>query len=111
MGDKLGTITLTGKSGAEYKFNVYPRDTKFKTLGAVYYVSKRYKKKDGSYSHKDVYIGQTEDLSQRFTSHNEEDCFNKHNANCISVHTDDNEKSRLKKEEDLVANYTPPCNG
>ena len=108
---KIGTITLTGASGTVYDFNVYPYDTKFNSIGAVYYVSKRTEKKDGTGSHTKIYIGQSGDLSERFDNHHKELCFEKKNANCISIYKVPYEDKRLDIEEDLIDSYEPPCNG
>jgi hypothetical protein len=107
---KLGAMTLTGQSGQKYQFDVYPLTTTFKAVGAVYYISKRTPKQDGGGDHSKIYIGQTGDLSDRFDNHHKADCFEKRGANCISVHTDDDEDSRLTKEADLIDAYKPPCN-
>lgn len=108
---KLGVLTLTGASGTKYQFNVYSYDTKFKEMGAVYYISKRTKKSDGTGSHTKIYIGQTEDLSERFDDHHKEECFKKHGANCKSIHAESSEQKRLAIESDLIDALTPPCNG
>jgi hypothetical protein len=107
---QLGTVTLTGASGTEYMFNVYPCGTKFETFGAVYYVSKRTEQPDGTGSHAEIYIGQAKDMSGVFENHPKESCFEKHNANCISVREDSHEDERLKIEKDLIEAYKPPCN-
>ena len=107
---KIGTLTLTGASGTEYTFNVYPYGTEFKEMGAVYYISKRTEKADGGGTHTRIYIGQTGDLSERFDDHHKESCFKKHNANCHSIHQESNENTRLKIEKDLIDAYEPPCN-
>ena len=108
---KVGELTLIGKSGSSYEFSVYAIDTNFRAVGAVYYISKRTSKPEGGGSHTALYVGQTEDLSERFNNHHKMDCCKKKGANCISVHLDGNEKSRLKKESDLVDAINPPCNG
>lgn len=108
---KIGTLTLIGDSGAKYEFNVYPYGTKFKAIGAVYYISKRTEKADGTGSHDKIYIGETGDLSERFDNHHKEPCFKMHNANCISIHQESNEDKRLIVEEDLIDARNPPCNG
>jgi len=71
---KLGTITLKGLSGTEYKFNVYKWDTDFDNIGAVYYISNRHKDDDGGWTHIKIYIGQTGDLSDRFDNHHKSEC-------------------------------------
>ena len=109
---KLNDLTLYGKSGAAYEFEVWPMNQVFNAVAAVYAVTRRYQKTGAtSYSHDVIYIGQTDDLSTRFADHHKADCFTKHKANCICTHRDDDEDSRLAKEKDLIANYDPPCNG
>lgn len=108
---KLGELVLEGASGASYTFSVYPWGTNFKAIAGVYYVSKREAKSDGGGTHTKIYVGQTEDLSERFDNHHRADCFRRHGANCISVHLDDDEDSRLAKESDLINALDPPCNG
>ncbi|MEW8089596.1 MAG: GIY-YIG nuclease family protein [Candidatus Thiodiazotropha endolucinida] len=106
---KLATMALTGASGQQYNFNVYSIDTEFQSLGAVYYVSRRTMANQKG-SHTEVYIGQSGDISERFENHHKAYCFHQHGANCISIHADDNEFSRLDKEQDLIQAYNPPCN-
>jgi len=107
---KLATFTRTGISGKKYNFNVYSKDTEFNEIGAVYFITRRAKNVEGEFRHTPIYIGQTGDLSVRFDNHHRLDCFKRHNWNCICVHRDDNESSRLKKESDLIDAYDPPCN-
>jgi len=78
---KLGTITLAGCSKKKYDFDIYQIGTKFKALGAVYFISKR----DSSKTHKPIYLDITNDLSSRFNNHHKEGCIRKMKANCISV--------------------------
>ncbi len=40
-----------------------------------------------------------------------DDCFKIMKANCICIHEESDEERRLDIEKDLVANYSPPCNG
>lgn len=108
---KIGNLTLTGKSKQKYDFDVYPINTNFKSIGAVYYISKRTKKSDGTRNHEKIYIGQTGDISERFDNHHKENCFNLHGANCISICQNNNENDRFNMETDLIQQYNPPCNG
>ena len=108
---KLGTITFKGKSGNEYSFNAYPIDTEFKAIGTVYFITKRTEKADGTGTHTRIYVGQTEDLSERFDNHHKQDCFDRNNANCICIYSESDEDQRLEIEADLIDNYNPPCNG
>ncbi len=105
------TLELTGASGKKYAFLVYPWGTTFKPIGGVYAVTRATSNQAGGQTHTIVYLGQTGDLSERFDDHHKADCFNRRSANCICVHVEDNEKSRLAIEADLIAAYNPPCNG
>ena len=107
---KIGTITLRGLSGNKYDFNVYKWGTGFKGFGAVYYISKRVVKSDGTVSHKKIYIGQTGNMSDRFDDHHKAQCFVDNGVNSISIHQDDDKDSRLEKEADLISTHEPPCN-
>ena len=109
---KLGTLTLTGASGATYDFTVYSHDTTFKeNVDCVYYVSKRTLKPDGGGTHTKIYIGETDDLNERLSNHHKQMCFDRHGYNAISVHREASSSARLKKESDLIAALDPPCNG
>ena len=109
---KLGTVTFTGVSGAKYEFTVYPWGTSFnKDYGAVYFVTKRTQESGGGHSHTRLYVGETEDLSTRFDNHHKQDCFDRHNKNCVCVYGEEDEDTRLEIEQDLIDNCQPPCNG
>ena len=107
---KLADLTVEGKSGNKYEFEVYPRVTAFNPVGAVYLVTKRTKKSDGTGTHEFLYVGETGDLRTRFDSHHKEDCFDEKGGNCICIHRDGSEKSRLAKESDLLEARNWPCN-
>ncbi len=109
-----GIVTYAGASGAEYEFTACSWDQRFKAAGAVYFITKRTPQPDrepDGVGHTRIYVGQTEDLSERLDDHHKASCFKQHAANCICVHPDDNENSRLTKENDLIESYHPPCNG
>ena len=106
----IGTFKLKGRSGIEYNFEVYSLDTSFRLVGAVYAITKRTTRIDGSGTHELVYIGQTGDLSERFDDHHKADCFKQEKANCACVHLDNNESSRLDKETDLLEAHRTLCN-
>jgi hypothetical protein len=108
---RISTVTLKGRSGQTYDFEVWALGQAFNAVAAVYAITCRYKNSKDEYTHDVIYIGQTEDMSTRFDDHHKADCFKKHKANCICTHRDDDEDSRLAKEQDLIANYNPPCNG
>ncbi len=101
---KLSTLTLAEASGREYTFNVYPFNTKFAEVAAVYAVTKRYQRSDGVWAHDVDYVGQTGNLLERFDDHHKAGCFRRRGANCICIHRDDSETSRLA---DQRANQCP----
>ncbi len=107
----VGTLTLTGESGKKYEFTVYGMGTAFISVAAVYAVTKRVKDSDDSYTHSTIYIGETSDLKEQFENHHKQDCFDEKKANCVCVHPDDSQLSRLEKESDLLKNYSCPCYG
>lgn len=65
----------------------------------------------GGYSHTRIYADQTGDLSTRFDNHHKQACFDRHSKNCVCVHGEQDEDTRLAIEQDLIDNYDPPCNG
>ena len=100
-----------GRSGRIYNFQVYPWATDFKKgLGAVYVVTNRYLKKDRSYVHGGIHVGQTGDLSAEFDDHPQRSCFAKYGANCVCVHEEPDRDTRSQVVQDLIDNYDPPCN-
>jgi hypothetical protein len=108
---KISAVTIKGKSGNEYAFDVWALDQAFNPVAAVYAVTRRYQNAALTYSHDVIYIGETEDLSTRFNGHHNADCFKKHKANCICTHRDGDSDSRLEKEDDLIQLHNPVCNG
>ena len=107
---KLADLTVEGQSGNKYEFEVYPRQTAFNHVGAVYLLTKRTKKSNGTGTHEFLYVGETGNLSTRFDNHHKQDCFDERGANCICVHQDGDEKSRRAKESDLLEGRNWPCN-
>jgi excinuclease UvrABC nuclease subunit len=103
------TLDLTGSSGKKYKFYVYELGTSFKKVGGVYAITKR-TSSQGSNSHSVIYIGKTDDLSERFDNHHKQDCVDKNGANRICVRQVESEADRDSIEKDLIKNYQPKCN-
>lgn len=101
------TITLNGRSGRSFQFGIYPWDTSFKALGAVYVPMKL--ENNGRYTV--LYVGQTSDLSERFDDHHKQWCFNRYAKSHIAILLQSSETNRLAIEADLVASYNPVCNG
>jgi hypothetical protein len=109
---KLGTLKLTGASGTIYDFNVYSADAVWvEGLACVYYISKRIEKAGGGGNHAHIYVGETEDLAERYVDHHKQACFDRHRYNCISIHQQSTVQTRLRIEKDLIEALDPPCNG
>ncbi len=96
-------LTLKGKSGKAYDFEVYPWGQEFRPVGGLYVVLQQ--PADGV-----IYIGQTGDLSVRFDAHHKAACFSRYGARFVGARTEPSEDQRLAIEADLIASYRPPCN-
>lgn len=107
---KIADLTVAGKSGTEYTFAIYPINTNWKEIGAVYVVTKRTEKPDGGGTHTYIYVGQTDNMNERHSNHHKASCFQRHNANCIGVLVESNETKRLKIEDDILKRHSWPCN-
>ncbi|TQF00205.1 MAG: GIY-YIG nuclease family protein [Spiribacter salinus] len=99
------TVTLTGKSGRNYKFMIYPRTTAWAHVPGVYVVLR-----DKGATWGTIYIGQTDDLAARLASHHKEPCFNRHGWTHLGYHHESSEAQRRIIEQDLLARYICPCN-
>lgn len=108
---KLADITYEGDSGQRYSFAVYPINTTFNSVGGVYLITKRTESTDGTATHAVIYIGQTNDLCDRFTDYHRLPGFARNYANCICVLQEENEETRLDVETDLIRGHRTPCNG
>jgi hypothetical protein len=106
----LGTIDYKGKSGKTYTFNIYAFDSSWNSVSAVYIVTHRVKNNNSGYTHTTIYIGQTDNLKERFSNHHKQGCFARNNANCLCILLETNEQTRLSIESDLLASHNTPCN-
>jgi hypothetical protein len=106
-------VTFCGKSGEKYFFRAWPLETRFNSVGAVYFVTKRVYSNQ-TYgrraSHEGVFIGQTDNLADPLSTQTQLDCFKKHGANCICVCLVPNELQRVAIEQDLIAGISTSCN-
>ena len=106
---KIADATFNGRLGP-YGFEVYPLDTRFISVGAVYVFTKRTVDASGKGSHELLYIGETDSLAERIPNHEKWPRVLRLGANCICVHRDDNGGSRLNKETDLRTANATACN-
>lgn len=110
-------VTLRGQSGKEYTFELYGfgdfDDLKSmdKEMPVLYLFSQRYAN-NGAYLHNYLYLGETGDLSTRFSGHHKEAELRQHNANCIGLCTQvpEDDTSRKALEEDLLGAIKFPLN-
>ena len=107
---KLADYTVTGKSGKEYTFEVYSYDASWNEVAAVYMVTKRVKKPAGGGSHTRIYVGQTDNLKERFSGHHKEDCFVLYDGNALCVLQESSEQRRRLIESDVRGAGNWPCN-
>ncbi len=108
---KLATLELTGLSGNKYIFDVYSYESEFTQLGCVYVISKRsYTSSSNNFSHDIIYIGQTDNISNRLSNHHKKDCFDSNSPNCISIYIYESDAKRTNIENDLIKYYKPRCN-
>jgi hypothetical protein len=109
---RYGSITFTGKSGEKYRFDAWSIETRFKALGAVYFVTKR-TQENATYNraaHDNIYIGQTANLADPFETHSRFACFTKYGANCVCIHVLEDEERRIGVENDLLELHSTHCN-
>ena len=101
------TIEWVGQSGTKYKYWIYDLDTKHDPVPANYVFAKETEK--GKF--RPIYIGQTNDISERFDCHHKWPCIVKNGATHICAHkSSEDERERLAEESDLIKNYNPVCN-
>ncbi len=103
----IGTMTIKGKSGTSYVFNVYNIPVTFTANGGVYFYTKVI---PNDTSHYYVYIGITENLNTRFNKHHKEDDIKKAGATHLSILWEENEEKRIAIEKDILGNVNTICN-
>jgi len=109
MVKKYGDIMLSGKSGHKYCFQAWPFGTRFRPLGAVFFVTKRLfnNKNYRRACHEVLYIGETSSMAEPLASLFQLDAFEKRGANCVCVYPTTDEAQRRTMLEDLVAGNSP----
>lgn len=104
---KITDLTFTGQDGKKFKFQVYPKNTTFRSIPALYAFMAR-RKTDGRYIV--LYIGQTADLSTRFNNHHKWAEATRNGFEYIGVCTGVTLGSLDRDEKNLIAFYRPRCN-
>ncbi|MGH8660919.1 MAG: hypothetical protein ACREUB_04055 [Burkholderiales bacterium] len=109
---RQGSVIFVGKSGERYHFQVWSLDARFKSVAAVYFVTKR-AYDNNTYrraSHEGIYIGQTEDLSGSLAAEAQLERFSKYGANCVCVYVLADAERRIAVEQDLLDAHRTHCN-
>lgn len=102
------TIQWEGQTGRRYRYWIYYIGTSFKKVPGNYIFAKQnVPLPDFS----PIYIGETEDLSERFENHPKMPCIKRNGATHIHVHINRDGKTFRKAEEgDLIERWNSPCN-
>lgn len=102
-------IVFIGEIGIKYNFTIYPKDTSFYNVSAVYIFTNRHL--DGNtYIHTPLYIGESGQLGSRIAKHEKWPCVTKHGCTHICIMQINGEDARIRVETDLIHNYDPVCN-
>ena len=100
------TVEWTGASGKTYKYWVY-ENTNWKEEAGNYIFAKQTTR--GSVA---LYIGETTNLAERLPNHEALPCARRNGLTHIHAHLNPNgQAARRQEERDLIANYSPACNG
>lgn len=104
--EPITSLTFRGKNGATYKFDVYPKNTRFNRGLALYsFLSKG---TDGKY--RVLYIGKTTDMDERMSDHHKWDEATRHGFEYIAICRRVTLLSLDFAEANLIQNYRPRCN-
>ena len=97
----MANISAKGHSGQTYSFQLFPFETKFNPVSAVYMFLK---------DNAALYIGKAKDLNNRMANHHKEDQAKRLGANRIAILQVGTEAERDRMERDLIASHQPACN-
>lgn len=101
-------IHWPGQSGTKYDYWIYPIGSPLKAEPGNYIFAK----KTSSGAWLPVYIGESKNLDERLSNHNEEECVRRNDGTHVHAHTNpDGQNTRRNEERDLIAKWNPPCNG
>ncbi len=97
---KLGNYRIMGRSGAIYRFEAFPLSTDWEPVAAVFMVTHRHIRPDGSAGHVPLRVGQTANM-QQIGDHLGGG--KGYRSNCICLLLEKSEAERLKIIDDLGA--------
>ena len=102
------TIKWPGRSGQAYTYHIYLIGTTLKKAPGNYIFAK----KNNAGQWIPIYAGETEDLSQRFNNHHKMACIKAEGATHIHARLSSAvAEARRAEERDIIAKYSPACNG
>ena len=104
---KKFTVKFIGASRKEYSFDFYDLSTDWYEVAGIYLVARYEQENNMVYP---IYVGETDNLKNRFSNHHKQTCFNKNNANVLGWIEELNWQTRLSIETDLKDGLKPPCN-
>jgi len=106
---KYGDLMLSGRSGEKYCFQTWPLGTRFRSVGAVFFLTRRVfnNKTYRRASHEVIFIGHTASMSDPLGTLSQLVAFEKHGANCVCVYPATDEVQRMTIVNDLIAGHSP----
>ena len=103
----INYVNWPGKSGKEYKYQVYPLSATFDPVPGDYIYAKQ--SEDGSWI--PLYVGQTRDLRQRLEGFEKQALAIQNGATHIHVHIiSEGQAARCDEARDLIFYWQPICN-
>lgn len=99
-------IHVTGISKKQYTFEVYQKHLSWNSVAGVYLILR--KNQNGNYL--PIYVGETENLGERFQDHHKMACFEKNGWTNLGFLHEKNEHNRLAIEQDILKNFNWICN-
>ena len=105
MSTQANVVLWPTADGQTHEFTVYTLETKWNATGGLYIFAYN----DGQYW-KAVYIGKTEDFSQRVPNHPQWPAAERLGATHIHARVVAQETSRANLEQRLIAHLRPPLN-
>lgn len=102
-----GTIQWDGRSGKTYKYWIYRIGTTFEEVPGNYVFAEETKPN----TFRPIYIGETDNLGERFDNHHKMPCIKREGATHIHAHKNTaGQVARKAEEADLVDRWNPVCN-
>jgi hypothetical protein len=98
---KLGVLTISGKSGTQYKFDAYPLNTVWTPMSAVYVITHRDVHCEAPTEHVFVHLGQVQNLQTLPPPPRE--WTGLHRANCVCILEEKLESHRKQIVADIAA--------